>query len=100
MSSPTELAVDSADLQQIASILDGAGSTLYGHAADLEATPDAGQSSGEVAKALLALSSAVAGMGQHIGTLAESTTAAASDFSSTDGAVGGAFAPPPGPVAP
>jgi uncharacterized protein YukE len=100
MTSPTELAVDSADLQQIASILDGAGSALYGHASDLQATPDAGQSSDEVAKALLALSSAVAGLGQHIGTLAESTTAAAADFSSTDRAVGGAFAPPPGLVAP
>ncbi len=100
MSGSTDLEVHSADLQQIASTLDGAGSALYGHASDLEASPDAGQSSGEVAKALLALSSAVAGLGQHIGTLAESTTAADTDFSGTDGAIGGAFAPPPGLAAP
>lgn len=91
MSSPADLEVSSGDLQQIATVLDGAGSALYGHAADLEASPDAGESSDEVAKALISLSSAVAGLAQHIGSLSESTAAADTDFTGTDGAVGGAM---------
>ena len=98
MSTP-DLEVHAADLHQISSVLDSAGSALYGHTADLEASPDAGASSDEVAKALLSLSSAVAGLAQHIGTLAENTGATSADFTGTDGAVGGAFTPS-GMVAP
>ena len=94
MSTPTDLEVHAADLQQIASVLDGAGSALFGHTSDLEATPDAGASSDEVTQALLSLSTAVAGLAQHIGTLAENTGVANADFSATDGAVGGAFGQP------
>ncbi|MCD4525275.1 hypothetical protein [Nocardioides sp. cx-173] len=87
----TNLEVDPADLQQIAGVLDGAGSALFGHAADLDASPDAGASSGEVGKALVSLSSSVAALAQHIGSLAESTGAVGSDFAGTDGAVAGAM---------
>lgn len=93
MGAPDELEVHAADLQQIAAVLDSAGSTLYSQSAHLEATPDAGASSDEVAKSLVSLASAVAGLAQHIGTLAESTGAAAADFTATDTAVGGAFTP-------
>src|SRR4051794_5721222 len=91
MSSP-DLEVHSADLQQIASVLDASGRALFGHASDLETSPDAGASSDEVAQALAGLSSAVAAVAQHLGALAESTGAADVDFSGTDGAVGGIFA--------
>lgn len=87
----TNLEVDPADLQQIAGILDGAGSALFGHASDLDTSPDAGASSGEVAKALVSLSSSVAALAQHLGSLSESTVAASADFGGTDGAVAGAM---------
>jgi hypothetical protein len=93
MSSP-DLEVHSADLQQIASVLDAAGSALFGHASDLDASPDAGASSDEVGQALVGLSSAVAALAQHIGTLAANTGAADADFTGTDGAVGSAFSTP------
>ena len=53
-----------------------------------------GRSSGEVAQAFLSLSSAVAGLAQHIGDLAANTDASNTDFSTTDTAIGGAFDQP------
>lgn len=88
MTSPSGLEVHHGDLQQIAGVLDGAGRTLHGHASDLEQAPDAGASSDEVAGALLALSSAVAGLADHIGSLAETTGAVDDDFAGTDHAIG------------
>jgi uncharacterized protein YukE len=90
VSSP-DIEVHPDDLQQVVTVLDGAGNALFGHASDLESTPDAGQSSGEVAKAMAALSSAVASLAQHIGSLAQSTGVASTDFTGTDQAVGGAM---------
>jgi ABC-type transporter Mla subunit MlaD len=86
-----DLEVHPADLQQIVDILDDAGSSVFGQASSLEATPDAGASSDEVATALAALSSAVAGVAQHIGTLADNTEGTSSDFTGTDQAIGGAM---------
>lgn len=94
--STAEIEVHSEDLQRIVSVLDGPGRTLFGHASDLATAPDAGSSSDEVGSALGSLSAAVAGLAQHIGSLAESTAAASSDFTGTDGAVGGTLQQPLG----
>jgi uncharacterized protein YukE len=85
------LEVDPGDLQEIAGVLDTAGSSLFARASDLQSTPDAGASSHEVADALTGLASAVAALAQHIGSIAESTGAVSADFTGTDQAVQGAM---------
>ena len=67
------------------------GTNLEVDPGDLQATPDAGASSAEVADALTGLSSAVAALAQHIGSIAESTGAVSADFTGTDQAVHGAM---------
>lgn len=91
MSSPADLEVDPDDLRQISTVLDDAGRTLFGRAPDLEDPPDAGASSHEVAAAMAALASAVAGLAQHLGDLSTNTDLTGSDFSGTDQAVSGAM---------
>ncbi|GAB2453132.1 hypothetical protein GCM10027062_37290 [Nocardioides hungaricus] len=88
-----ELEVRPEDLTQIGSTLDAAGSGLFARAPDLDIAPDAGRSSGELAKALTSLATAVAGLSSEIGTLAESTGAVSDMFVATDAAVGSEFAP-------
>ena len=91
MTTTGEIQVDPGVLQQIGSVLDAAGQALYSKAPELQAVPDAGASSGEVAKAMASLSAAVAALAQHIGSLAESTRTVSADFTGTDGAVAGVF---------
>jgi hypothetical protein len=91
MTTSGEIEVHGSDLQQISSTLDGAGRALFDGAGHLESAPDAGVSTGEVSRAMSALASAVAGFGNHLGDLAASTTAAGTDFTGTDSAVGGAM---------
>jgi hypothetical protein len=76
--------VDPATLATIAGILDDAGAPLLGHASALEATPDAGASSGLVAGAMQALATAVAGLSGEIGDLASSTGVAGPAYADTD----------------
>lgn len=89
----SDIEVDPGVLQQIGSVLDGAGQQLFGHAPDLQTPPDAGASSGEVAKSMASLAAAVAALAQHIGSLAESTRTVSADFTGTDGAVADVFTP-------
>jgi hypothetical protein len=91
MTASGEIEVHPSDLQQISSTLDGAGRALFDGAGRLRSAPDAGASTGEVSRAMAALASAVAGFGNHLGDLASSTSAAGTDFTTTDGAVGGAM---------
>jgi len=91
MSTPGEIEVHASDLQQISSTLDGAGRDLFGHAGDLDTAPDAGASTGEVSKAMTALSSAVAAFANHLGDLASSTSSANTDFTGTDQGVDSAM---------
>ena len=86
-----ELEVHPQDLAQIAAVLDTAGSGLFSHASDLQTTPDAGASTDEVARALTVLSTAVAALADHLGTLAESTGAVNTLFTGTDQFVGSRF---------
>lgn len=76
--------VDPATLATIAGTLDDAGAPLLGHASALQTTPDAGASSGLVASAMQALSTAVAGLAGHVGDLASSTGVAAPLYADTD----------------
>jgi hypothetical protein len=87
--SQPELEVHPDDLAQIADILDSAGSALFPHASELHDTPDAGSSTDEVASALTVLSTAVAGLADHLGALAESTGSVSGLFTGTDQHVGG-----------
>jgi hypothetical protein len=91
MSAPSDLEVHPEDLQQIVDVLDSTGKSLFGRAPDLDQRPDAGASSGEIAKALGALSGAVAGIAEHIGSIAASAAGTGADFSGTDQAVSGAM---------
>lgn len=95
-----ELEVHPEDLTQIADVLDTAGSALFARASDLQTTPDAGGSTDEVAKALTVLSTAVAALADHLGTLAESTGAVSALFTGTDQLVGGRFTEGQGLVGP
>lgn len=88
-----EIEVHSADLAQIGSTLDGAGSALFGQASALDIAPDAGRSSGELVKALTSLATAVAGLSAEFGELAESTGAVDAMFTETDLVVGEEFTP-------
>lgn len=89
--SATEIEANAGDLAQIGSVLDEAGSTLFALADDLAVDPDAGSSTDEVADALTALSTVVAGLAQSIGGLAEATGAVSTDFTATDQGVGARF---------
>lgn len=91
MNTPAEFEVHPDDLQQIVDSLDTAGRSLFNRAADIDQAPDAGASSGEVAKAFAGLASAVAGVGQHLGSIATSTIATSEDFTGTDQAVSAAM---------
>lgn len=61
--------MEPAAVSRLATQLDGVGTTLYGHRGDLDASPDAGRSSNEVAAALAGLAGALAGIAQDIGSL-------------------------------
>lgn len=91
MSGPGDIEVHARDLHDIAGVLDDAGGALFARAADLRLTPDAGASSGEVATALASLAGAVAGLAEHLGSLAEATRTVSADFTGTDQGVGGRF---------
>lgn len=91
MTTSGHLEVDSAALLRAAGTLDEAGDTLATAAPGLRRRPDAGASTDEVATALAALTGAVAGMADHVGSLADTVRASAADFDGTDQAVGGAM---------
>lgn len=76
--------VDSTTLATIAGYLDDAGAPLLGHASSLQTVPDAGASTGLVADAMTALSTAVAGLAGHIGELATGTGVAGTTYKTTD----------------
>ncbi len=82
-----ELEVHPDDLDQVVAVLTAAGAALHGHTSELSTSPDAGRSTGEVAKALAALSTAVAGMAEELGRVADSTGAASALILGTDGVV-------------
>lgn len=99
MSSPG-IEVVRADLLQAADVLDGAAESLSSHAPQLRRAPDAGASSGEVARALAAFSGAVSAIGDHLASIAASTRGSVDDFTVTDQAVHGAMAERRGGLAP
>lgn len=86
-----ELEVHPDDLAQIADVLTSAGGALFGHASDLKAAPDAGRSSDEIAGALTVLATTVAGLGDHLGSLADNTGAVSRMITGTDRDVGRRF---------
>lgn len=81
--------VDTSALTGVADDLDSAGSRLFGHRDDLQARPDAGRSSQEVADALAGLGAGLAGLAQHIGSMATSLHETAASYTRTDTTVHG-----------
>ena len=88
MSRPDDIAIPSGGLGPVATALDTTGSDLFEATGDLQTLPDAGLSTDEVAGAIAALVTAVSGLADLIGGLADSTLAAERQVTTTDQGVG------------
>ncbi len=81
---PDGFQVDPTALSGVASDLDDAGRTLYVHSADLEVSPDAGSSTGELARTTADLSSALAALAEHIGAMSDTLRDTVAAYQHTD----------------
>lgn len=84
-------ALDSSDLDAIVRLLSVARTELSDDVESLSASPDAGRSSDEVAKAFSALSAAAGGLAQRIGDISTTLADNVARYRDTDARVGEAF---------
>ena len=80
--------VDPADLKSIKNTLNTAGGDLFKQAEPIQKSPDAGESSSEVASALASLAAAIGGAAEGLGQLGEGVQNALDHATTTDVATG------------
>lgn len=88
MPTMTQFSMDPDDMRAIMTLLKSVGSDLSSHAKSVQAKPDAGASSNEVADALGTLAGAVAALSKSSSELADTVQAALTAATTTDDAVG------------
>ncbi|MGH3350238.1 MAG: hypothetical protein ACRDPS_06180 [Nocardioides sp.] len=84
----SNIRVNPDDLRSIKSTLTTAGGELFKQAEPIQKTPDAGESSSEVASALASLSAAIGGAAEGLGQLVDGVQNALDHATTTDDASG------------
>jgi len=79
-----EIWVDAAVLTTVATDLTSEGSRVHDQACRLDLTPDAGRSSDETARAISGLATTVAGMAEHLGTVASTLSETIAGYQASD----------------